>query len=152
MTRVAKRDSSSASRDLRRPLIIQMLLSYMQVLREPVESIRLPSPLDGLSLTKFPAMQSVSSRAPEETYRVRVLKGGGEYGPAVSVYWNDRLNEYIDLNYYLVLIQNDKRRILINTGMPADFLAFHEQNWSSEASFEYSQWRVGLVLKAGWRF
>lgn len=38
-------------------------------------------------------------------------------------------------------------------GNPAvDFLAFHEQNWSSEASFEYSQWRVGLVLKAGWRF
>jgi glyoxylase-like metal-dependent hydrolase (beta-lactamase superfamily II) len=71
-------------------------------------------------------MQSVSSRAPEEIYRVRVLKGGGEYGPAVSVYWNDRLNEYIDLNYYLVLIQNDKRTILINTGMPADFLAFHE--------------------------
>jgi hypothetical protein len=38
-------------------------------------------------------------------------------------------------------------------GNPAvDFLAFHERNWSTEASFEYGQWRAGVVLKAGWRF
>jgi glyoxylase-like metal-dependent hydrolase (beta-lactamase superfamily II) len=74
----------------------------------------------------FPIMQSVSSYSPPERYRVRVFKGGGEYGPAVSVYWNDRLAEYVDLYYYIVLIQNEKRSILVNTGMPDDFSDFEK--------------------------
>jgi glyoxylase-like metal-dependent hydrolase (beta-lactamase superfamily II) len=42
----------------------------------------------------------------------------------VSVYWNSRLTECLELYYYLVLIQNPNRRILVNTGMPSDFSAF----------------------------
>jgi glyoxylase-like metal-dependent hydrolase (beta-lactamase superfamily II) len=53
-----------------------------------------------------------------------VFRAGGEYGPAVSVYWNDRLNESCDLYYYLALIENEDRRILVNTGMPEDFTEF----------------------------
>jgi glyoxylase-like metal-dependent hydrolase (beta-lactamase superfamily II) len=69
-------------------------------------------------------MQTVSPHASPERYSIRVFRGGGEYGPAVSVYWNNRLSEYLDLYYYIVLIQNERRRILVNTGMPADFSEF----------------------------
>src|SRR5437660_8000865 len=71
-------------------------------------------------------MQTVSSGEPHEQYSIRVLRAGGEYGPAVSVYWNDRLDEFLDLYYYVVLIQSDTRTILINTGMPEDFSAFDQ--------------------------
>jgi len=38
-------------------------------------------------------------------------------------------------------------------GNPAiDFVAGLERNWSNTSGREYSQWRVGLVLKTGWRF
>jgi glyoxylase-like metal-dependent hydrolase (beta-lactamase superfamily II) len=40
------------------------------------------------------------------------------------VYWNSRLTECVELYYYLVLIRNEERRILVNTGMPEDFSAF----------------------------
>jgi glyoxylase-like metal-dependent hydrolase (beta-lactamase superfamily II) len=69
-------------------------------------------------------MQSVSPHAPSEKYSIRVFRGGGEFGPAVSVYWNSHLAECLELYYYLVLIQNEHRRILVNTGMPPDFSAF----------------------------
>lgn len=53
-----------------------------------------------------------------------MFRAGGEYGPAASVYWNDRFTEYCDLYYYLVLIENKDRHILVNTGMPEDFSDF----------------------------
>jgi hypothetical protein len=38
-------------------------------------------------------------------------------------------------------------------GNPAiDFVAGLERNWSNIVGREYSQWRVGIVLKTGWRF
>jgi len=38
-------------------------------------------------------------------------------------------------------------------GNPAiDFVAGWEKNWSNISAAGYSQWRVGLVLKTGWRF
>ena len=38
-------------------------------------------------------------------------------------------------------------------GTPAiDFVAGLERNWSNISGREYSQWRVGLVFKTGWRF
>jgi hypothetical protein len=38
-------------------------------------------------------------------------------------------------------------------GNPAiDFVGGLERNWSNISGREYSQWRVGLVLKTGWRF
>lgn len=73
-------------------------------------------------------MQSVSS---EEPYSVLILRGGGEYGPAVSACWNERLTEFIHLYYYLVLIRNSRHTILINTGMPEDYSGFQKfvQSW-----------------------
>lgn len=71
-------------------------------------------------------MQPVSYSESPELYSVRVLRAGGEYGPAVSVYWNDRLDEFVELYYYLVVIQSEKRTILLNTGMPEDFSAFDQ--------------------------
>lgn len=57
-------------------------------------------------------------------YSVQLLKAGGEYGPAVSVCWNNRLTEFVELFYYIAVIRNRNRTILVNTGMPADFSAF----------------------------
>ena len=38
-------------------------------------------------------------------------------------------------------------------GNPAvDFIAGVERNWSNISGFAYTQWRVGLVFKTGWRF
>ena len=38
-------------------------------------------------------------------------------------------------------------------GNPAiDFVAGLERNWSNVSGREYTQWRVGLVFKTGWRF
>src|SRR5215471_11069280 len=76
-------------------------------------------------------MQSVSPHAPSPLYSVRLFRGGGEFGPAVSVYWNNRLSDCLELYYYLALIQNQDRRILVNTGMPTDFSAFERfvQGW-----------------------
>ena len=38
-------------------------------------------------------------------------------------------------------------------GNPAiDFVAGLERNWSNTTGREYTQWRVGLVFKTGWRF
>src|SRR5262245_55887487 len=76
-------------------------------------------------------MQSVSRQEPQEFYSVRVLKGGGEYGPAVSLAWNERLDAFAELYYYLVLIRNSRRTILINTGMPPDYSDFERftQSW-----------------------
>ena len=38
-------------------------------------------------------------------------------------------------------------------GNPAiDFVAGLERNWSNISGREYTQWRVGLVFKTGWRF
>src|SRR5215831_13380902 len=78
-------------------------------------------------------MKPVSHQEPCEPYSVQVLKGGGEYGPAVSLCWNERLDEFADLYYYLVLIRNSERTILVNTGMPEDFHAFESfvKRWHS---------------------
>jgi hypothetical protein len=38
-------------------------------------------------------------------------------------------------------------------GNPAiDFVAGVERNWSNISAAAYTQWRVGLVFKTGWRF
>jgi glyoxylase-like metal-dependent hydrolase (beta-lactamase superfamily II) len=59
-----------------------------------------------------------------DSYSVRVFKGGGEYGPAASVYWNDKFDQFCDLFYYLVILQSPSRAIVINTGLPPDFSVF----------------------------
>lgn len=71
-------------------------------------------------------MQSVSSQEPLEPFSIQVLKGGGEYGPAVSLAWNERLHEFAELYYYLVLIRNSRHTILVNTGMPDDYSEFEK--------------------------
>jgi glyoxylase-like metal-dependent hydrolase (beta-lactamase superfamily II) len=101
----------------------------------------------------FLIMRFVSSHAPPERYSVRVFKSGAEFGPAVSVYWNDRLTEYLELNYYIVLIQNEHRKILVNTGMPPDFSAFEVfvKNWNPACrlSREESERPTGILSSVG---
>jgi glyoxylase-like metal-dependent hydrolase (beta-lactamase superfamily II) len=69
-------------------------------------------------------MQTMSFDSGQDSFSVRVFRGGGEYGPAVSVYQNDRLDQFLDLYYYLVVLENQHRTIVINTGLPPDFSAF----------------------------
>lgn len=49
-----------------------------------------------------------------------MVKAGSERGPAVSVYWNDRLTKSCELYYYVVVLRKGERTILINTGLPDD--------------------------------
>jgi hypothetical protein len=38
-------------------------------------------------------------------------------------------------------------------GRPAvDFFVGAERNWSNISGAAYTQWRIGLVFKTGWRF
>jgi glyoxylase-like metal-dependent hydrolase (beta-lactamase superfamily II) len=69
-------------------------------------------------------MQTVSRQESSEPYSVKVFRGGGEYGPAASLCWNERLTEFAKLYYYFVLIRNSERTILVNTGLPEDYSAF----------------------------
>lgn len=59
-----------------------------------------------------------------ESYSVQVFRAGGEYGPAVSVYYNSRLTEFLELYYFVVVLRNERRTVLINTGLPDDFSPF----------------------------
>jgi glyoxylase-like metal-dependent hydrolase (beta-lactamase superfamily II) len=70
-----------------------------------------------------------------DIYSVRVFRGGGEYGPAVSVYWNDRLDQFCDLYYYVVVVQNADRTVVVNTGLPPDFRPFDAfvKSWHPQA-------------------
>lgn len=79
----------------------------------------------------FPATKSVALNEPCETYGITAIKVGAEYGPAVSVYWNDRLTDFCELYYYVVVLSNDKRTVLINTGLPDDISGFERfvQAW-----------------------
>lgn len=73
----------------------------------------------------------VSSGESPETYQVSMVKAGAEYGPAVSIYHNDRLNEFCELYYYLGVLRNEKRIVLVNTGLPDDLVVFERfvQAW-----------------------
>jgi hypothetical protein len=44
----------------------------------------------------------------------------------------------------------DAARMLGNPAV--DFIAGVERSWSNLSQAAYTQWRVGLVLKTGWRF
>ncbi|HKC89129.1 MAG TPA: hypothetical protein VKG02_24305 [Blastocatellia bacterium] len=71
---------------------------------------------------------------PDEIYSVEVYRAGGEYGPAVSVYHNGRLTEFLELYYFVVALRSPRRTVLINTGMPEDFSAFDNfvKEWHPE--------------------
>ncbi len=70
----------------------------------------------------------------DEIYSIEVYKAGGEYGPAVSVYYNSRLTEFLELYYFVVVLRSERRTVLINTGMPEDFSAFESfiKEWHAE--------------------
>jgi len=76
----------------------------------------------------------VSSEEPGELYSVEVYRAGGEYGPAVSVYYNSRLMEFLELYYFVVALRSARRTLIINTGMPEDFSAFESfvKEWHPE--------------------
>jgi glyoxylase-like metal-dependent hydrolase (beta-lactamase superfamily II) len=66
-----------------------------------------------------------------EIYEITVAKAGSERGPAVSVYWNQHLTEQCELNYYIAVLRNENRTVLINTGLPDDISPFENfvQEW-----------------------
>ena len=47
------------------------------------------------------------------------------------MYWNGRLEELCELYYYIVILRNERRTILINTGLPDDISMFEQfvQAW-----------------------
>ena len=79
-------------------------------------------------------MKIVDSYESCEQFRIEVVIVGSERGPAVSVHWNGRLEELCELYYYIVILRNERRTILINTGLPDDISTFERfaQAWHTE--------------------
>ncbi len=75
---------------------------------------------------EFLIVKTVDCGESLERYEVKAIRVGMEYGPAISVYWNARLNEFCELNYYVVVLRSEHRTVVINTGLPDDFSVFED--------------------------
>jgi glyoxylase-like metal-dependent hydrolase (beta-lactamase superfamily II) len=89
----------------------------------------------------FRNSKTVASDESCERYEVTAVKVGSEYGPAVSVYWNDRLTDFCELYYYILILQNERRTVLVNTGLPDDISAFERfvKAWHPECRIQRSE-------------
>ena len=65
-------------------------------------------------------------------YRITVLKMGETSVPCAELYWMSKLIGWEPLAFWAFLIENDERRILLNTGFPQDYSALH-RHWTSWA-------------------
>ena len=72
------------------------------------------------------------------TYRITALKMGETTVPRAELYWMTDLTGWEPITFWAFLIENEKRRILLNTGFPRDFSALHEHwtTWAKSATGE----------------
>lgn len=69
-------------------------------------------------------------------YSADILDVGSETSPGPSVFWMDRFEQWVDLNYYAVLLRGGGRTILLNTGLPEDFSRYRQfvHDWHPRAT------------------
>lgn len=53
-------------------------------------------------------------------YEIQVLKVGESDVPGPEVYWMDRWDKWVTLNFYMVLARSAEHTVLINSGAPRD--------------------------------
>jgi glyoxylase-like metal-dependent hydrolase (beta-lactamase superfamily II) len=69
-------------------------------------------------------------------YTITPLKMGSTNVPAAELYWMTQLTGWEDLVFWAFLIENDERRILLNTGFPEDYGSLHDHwtGWAKAAT------------------
>jgi glyoxylase-like metal-dependent hydrolase (beta-lactamase superfamily II) len=71
-------------------------------------------------------------------YTITALKMGGTKVPCAEIYWMTKLTGWEQLTFWAFLIENDERRILLNTGFPEDYSLLHKHwtTWAKSATGE----------------
>jgi len=71
-------------------------------------------------------------------YRITALKMGETNVPCAEIYWMTKLIGWEQLTFWAFLIENDERRILLNTGFPEDYSLLHKHwtTWAKSATGE----------------
>ena len=65
-------------------------------------------------------------------YTITPLKMGKTRVPSAELYWMTTLTGWEEIVFWAFLIENDERRVLINTGFPEDFRGLHD-HWTAWA-------------------
>src|SRR5947209_9396165 len=88
----------------------------------------------------FPNRKTVHPCESTETFGVTVVKAGSEYGPAVSIYWNDHLTDFCELHYYIAVLRSPRRVVVVNSGLPDDVTLFDAfvKSWHPECCISRS--------------
>jgi len=83
-------------------------------------------------------------------YRITALNMGRTSVPSAEIYWMTKLFGWEPLAFWAFLIENDERRILLNTGFPQDYSALHKHwtAWAKSATGE--EGHVPVVSKEDW--
>ena len=92
-------------------------------------------------------------------YSIRPLLMGETSVPCAELYWMTKLYGWEPLSFWAFLIENDERRILLNTGFPKDVSGLHKHwtTWAKAATGEEGHvpvvkpenWIVEALAKAG---
>ncbi len=71
-------------------------------------------------------------------YRIRALNMGETKVPKAELYWMTNLVGWEPLSFWAFLIENDERKILLNTGFPRDYSDLHKHwtTWAKSATGE----------------
>ena len=83
-------------------------------------------------------------------YRICALSMGETNVPRAELYWMTNLVGWEPLSFWAFLIENDERKILLNTGFPEDYSDLHKHwtTWAKSATGE--EGHVPVVKKDCW--
>lgn len=83
-------------------------------------------------------------------YRLTAMSMGETKVPCAEIYWMNKLIGWEPLTFWSFLIENDERKILLNTGFPQDYSALHKHwiTWAKSAMGE--EGHVPVVGKDNW--
>ncbi len=83
-------------------------------------------------------------------YLIRALNMGETKVPCAELYWMTTLFGWEPLNFWAFLIENDERKIVLNTGFPRDISDLHKHwtSWAKSATGE--EGHVPIVGKEHW--
>ncbi|MDE3056481.1 MAG: hypothetical protein KGJ59_00805 [Bacteroidota bacterium] len=83
-------------------------------------------------------------------YRITAMKMGETSVPSAEIFWMTKLVGWEMLTFWSFLIENDERKVLLNTGFPQDYSALHKHwtSWAKSAMGE--EGHVPIVTPDHW--
>jgi len=71
-------------------------------------------------------------------YTITAMKMGSTRVPCAELYWMTTLTGWEEIVFWAFLIENEERRVLLNTGFPEDYGALHDHwtRWAKSATGE----------------